>query len=375
MSEGTVTFTILNGTTPVGTPTTANVTSGTASASYLLPAATALGTYTIQAVYNGTADFGGSTDSTQLLTVTQPPAFQLKIHTPPSSSATAGQALAVQPVVYEEDQFGNVETSDNTTVITAAISTGPGALLGTATATVVDGVATFTGMGDNLAGTITVIFSSGNLATATSGNIVISPAAASQLVVTQEPPNGATAGQAFTTQPVVKEEDQYGNVITTDSTHTVTAARGSVGTSSLKGSNLTVTLVHGVATFAGLSYDTAETMDISFSASAAGVSSTSSSNIMVSPATASQLFIFQEPSTTAMVGQPVRARARCLSRRPVQQPRNGRQQHRRHGNAEKRCWPSHGHDHSHRLRRRRPVFQPRSTKPPRRSRSRSPAAR
>ena len=31
------------------------------------------------------------------------------IHTQPSQTATAGQALAIQPVVYEEDQFGNIE--------------------------------------------------------------------------------------------------------------------------------------------------------------------------------------------------------------------------------------------------------------------------
>ena len=37
------------------------------------------------------------------------------------------------------------------------------------------------------------------------------------------------------------------------STSTVTAARGPVGTGSLQGGNLTVTLVNGVATFNGLS--------------------------------------------------------------------------------------------------------------------------
>ena len=140
--------------------------------------------------------------------------------------------------------------------------------------------------------------------TATSGSIVISPAAASQLVVTQQPSATATAGVAFTTQPVVKEEDQYGNVVTTDSTSTVTAARGGVGTASLQGSNLTVTLVNGVATFAGLSYNKAETMDLGFTTNASGVSSTSSSNILVSPAAASQLVIAQQPSATATVGQP-----------------------------------------------------------------------
>ena len=40
VNEGTETFTILNGTTVVGTPVTVNVAAGAASASYVLPAGT-----------------------------------------------------------------------------------------------------------------------------------------------------------------------------------------------------------------------------------------------------------------------------------------------------------------------------------------------
>ena len=36
-------------------------------------------------------------------------------------SATVGQAFAIQPVVYVEDQFGNLETGDNSMVVTAAM--------------------------------------------------------------------------------------------------------------------------------------------------------------------------------------------------------------------------------------------------------------
>ena len=163
------------------------------------------------------------------------------LETPPSGTATAGTAFTTQPVIYEEDQNGNLETGDNSTIVTVSLASGAGPPTGTLTATVSGGIATFTNLGDNTAETITLKFSSGNLATATSGNIVVSPAAASKLVVTQQP-TSATAGAPFTTQPVVKEEDQYGNVITTDSTHTVTVARGAVGTAALQGSPLTVTL-------------------------------------------------------------------------------------------------------------------------------------
>ena len=206
------------------------------------------------------------------------------------------------PLSRKRINSATLETGDNSTVVTATISSGAGTLLGTTTVTVIDGVATFAGLGDKTAGPITITFASGNLTTATTGTIVINPAAASQLVVTQEPSSTAVAGAAFTTQPIVAEEDKYGNVITGDSTSKVTAARGSVGTASLQGNTLTVTLVDGVAKFAGLSYDKAEPMDIGFSSNVVGVSVTSSNNIAVSPATASQLVINQQPSPTATAG-------------------------------------------------------------------------
>ena len=65
--KGTETFTILNGTTPVGTAVTVNVSAGAASAVYVLPAGTPAGTYIIQAVYNGTTNFLGYTDTSQTL--------------------------------------------------------------------------------------------------------------------------------------------------------------------------------------------------------------------------------------------------------------------------------------------------------------------
>ena len=70
VNAGTVTFTVLNGATPVGTATTsAALTNGNASVSYTLPAGTAVGTYTIQAVYNGATNFTSSSDSTHTLAV------------------------------------------------------------------------------------------------------------------------------------------------------------------------------------------------------------------------------------------------------------------------------------------------------------------
>ena len=41
------------------------------------------------------------------------PAREVVIHTQPSATATAGKAFGIQPVIYEEDQYGNLETGDN----------------------------------------------------------------------------------------------------------------------------------------------------------------------------------------------------------------------------------------------------------------------
>ncbi len=303
VGEGSVAFTILNNGTPIGSTKTGTVTGGTASVSYALPGTLTIGVYTIQAVYTDVGNYLNSSDSTHTLGVIQAPGTQLKIHTQPSTGAIAGQAFGTQPVIYVEDANGNLETADNSTVVTVALATGSGPLQGTLTATAVGGVATFANLGDLTAETITLLFTSGNLASATSNSITISPATGTKLVVTQQPSSTGTAAQVFATQPVVKEEDQFGNVITGDSTHTITAARGGAGTSILRGSALTVTLVNGVATFSGLSYNKAEIMNITFTINTTGVTSATSSNVSISPTTASQLVILQQPSSTATAGQ------------------------------------------------------------------------
>ena len=56
VGEGSVTFTVLNGTQDVGTPTTGNVAGGSVTVNYTIPANEPVGSYTIQAVYNATAE-------------------------------------------------------------------------------------------------------------------------------------------------------------------------------------------------------------------------------------------------------------------------------------------------------------------------------
>jgi predicted outer membrane repeat protein len=161
------------------------------------------GPYTVTATTEGAA---GTVDFN--LTNKLGPANQLVIQTEPSSSATAGQPFATQPVLYLEDQYGNLETDDNTTQVTASLREGTGPLLGTTTVTVSGGIATFTNLADNKAGNIALVFTGVGLAKATSGFITVNPAAASQLSISA--PATASPGSSFTL--TVTALDPYGNV-------------------------------------------------------------------------------------------------------------------------------------------------------------------
>jgi hypothetical protein len=241
------------------------------------------------------------TSATSNNIVVAAPATQLAIHTQPSPTATAGVAFATQPVVYVEDQYGNLETGDNTTQVTAALGSGTGPLLGTTTVTVSGGIATFTDLSDNLAETITLQFTSSPVLTAaTSNNVVISAAAASQLVINTQPSATATAGVDFSTQPVIYVEDQYGNLETGDNTTQVTAASLPIGSGPLQGTT-TVTASGGIATFTDLADDKAETITVHFTSSPVLVAATSN-NVVISPAAASRLAINTQPSSTATAG-------------------------------------------------------------------------
>ncbi|MFH1046421.1 MAG: LamG-like jellyroll fold domain-containing protein, partial [Candidatus Omnitrophota bacterium] len=83
-----------------------------------------------------------------------------------------------------------------------------------------------------------------------------------KLAFTTQPSSSATAGSAFSQQPTVQIQDNYGNTITTDSTTNITIQRGSKGTAPLQGSTLTLQASAGSVTFSGLSYNIAETINL-----------------------------------------------------------------------------------------------------------------
>ena len=116
--------------------------------------------------------------------------------------------MPTQPVIYIEDQFGNLVTGDSTTHVTATLRVGTGPLLGTRTVTVSGGIATFTNLQDNKAETIIIMFTAPSLGKAQTGPITVNAAAASRLSITA--PATATTGRPFTIS--LTAFDPYDNV-------------------------------------------------------------------------------------------------------------------------------------------------------------------
>src|SRR5205823_2555131 len=150
-----------------------------------------------------------------------------------------------------------------------------------------NGVATFSGLTLNKAAAGYLLqASSGSLTGATAGPITIAPLAASQLVVTTPPPSTVTSGAGFGL--IVSAENVYGDVLTTFSSP-ITLTLNNAGGATLSGpASLTVNAVAGVATFTGLSINTAGT-GYTISAASTGLTGATSSAITVATAAATQL--------------------------------------------------------------------------------------
>jgi hypothetical protein len=240
---------------------------------------TKTGTSTMAAVTNSSTSFG------RLVEIGAP--ARLAIQAQPSSTAMAGVTFAQQPVIRIEDSAGNLLTANNTAIVTATRSSGSGMLQGTTSRTAVNGLVTFTDLAHNIAGNITISFTSGSLTSTTSTAIAVSPAAASQVVFATQPANG-TFGSPLATQPVLRSRDQFGN----DSTIGLTANRSvtvalSAGTGPLLGTttlDIGTSAGNGVVSFTDLQIDSAG-LNKQLTASASGLTSAVSSGFTVAKAT------------------------------------------------------------------------------------------
>ncbi|HSZ56612.1 MAG TPA: hypothetical protein VK797_13175 [Tepidisphaeraceae bacterium] len=169
-------------------------------------------------------------------------------------AATAGNAISPAVTVDVEDAFGNLVTTDGSTV-TVTLSAGTFSNgLATATAPAMGGVATFGGLVINTAGSYTLMASDGSLTNVASASFNVGPAGSSMLVFAVGPGNGTT-GAAIIPTVTVDVEDAFGNLVTNDgSTVTLTLSTGTFSTSSAIATALAQS---GVAGFSGLTINNA----------------------------------------------------------------------------------------------------------------------
>jgi streptogramin lyase len=195
----------------------------------------------------------------------------------PPASVTAGSAFGL--TVQAQDSSGDLITSFNGTV-TVALGSNPGGatLGGTLTVAASGGIAAFSGLTlTKAASGYTLVASTSGMGQGVSNAVTVTPAASTQLVITQQPPATVKVGNAFAMKASI--EDRYGNVVTTASS-TVSVAFASNPTGATLGGTLSVTASQGVASFTNLTINKVGS-GYTLQVSSSGLTSTVSNSINV----------------------------------------------------------------------------------------------
>jgi hypothetical protein len=238
---------------------------------------------------------GALTGSQTGITVNPAAASTLIINQQPASAA-AGTAIAPAVSVRIEDDFGNLVDSTASVAIAIANNPGSGTLSGMTSKAATSGVATFSDLSIDKAGTgYTLAITSGVLTGATTNAFNISPADAARLAYSLQPTN-TTAGVAISPAVAIQIEDQYGNLVNSTATVTIAIAENP-GSGTLSGTAAQAA-VAGVATFNDLSIEKAGT-GYTLAASSAGLTGATSATFDISPAAASKLGLTATRTTLA----------------------------------------------------------------------------
>jgi streptogramin lyase len=242
--NGTVTVGLLNSPAGAALGGTLSVTASGGIATFPeLTLDMAASGYTLLVTGNGVGEAVASA-----ISVTPAAATQLAIKVEPGS-VTAGSGFTLSTAI--EDAYGNVVTSANYAV-TVALNGNPGdsTLGGTLSVPASNGVASFGGLTLNKAASgYTLEVSSSGLGGVATSPFPVTPAAASQLVITQQPPATVTVNGTFGLQATI--EDAYGNVVTSSS-NTVKVALADNPAGAKLGGTLSIKSSLGVAAFSGL---------------------------------------------------------------------------------------------------------------------------
>ena len=249
--------------------------------------------------YKLTATAGGLPSTTSaFFTISAGAPTQLAFTLPPST-ATIGTVITPKVEVTARDAQGNTATGFAGTV-TVAIGTNPsgGLLSGTTTVTASGGIASFSTLSIDKAGTgYTVTAAATGLTGTTSGPFDVTATRATQLAFTVQP-TAATAGTTIAPAVKVAARDASGNIVTgfTGSiTLVISAGTGTAG-ATLAGT-ATVAAVNGVATFSTLGIDRSGT-GYRLAATAAGVSGATSSAFTINAGTATRVSFTVQPASS-----------------------------------------------------------------------------
>ena len=168
----------------------------------------------------------------------------------PAPSYTASSSVAMTSFSARLlDAYSNLITTNSATTVTVSRLTGSGTLGGTLTRTVSSGLATFNDITYTVAESPMVIKATENTSnhTVASSDITVAPAAVASVAWGTAPAATYTASSSvpmasFTARLL----DAFSNIVTTDSSTTVTLSRTGTGT---LGGTLVHTVASGVATF------------------------------------------------------------------------------------------------------------------------------
>ena len=251
------------------------------------------GTTTIRATIEGKV-------GTASVTVDPRPASRLGFIGQPQSGGAAGQPLAPPVRVAVQDDIGRTVTVA-TTAITLGLSDNPtgATLAGTLTVNAIQGVATFSNLRLDKAGTgYTLRATAAPLSPAISTPFGVGAGAAAGLGVTTQPA-GAKSGLPLAQQPVVQVRDANGNAASQANVPVTVAL---VGTGATLNGTLTVTTnASGAAVFTNLVL-TGAAGSYTLRFTAPGLAETTSAPVTLGGGAPTQLAMATQPSATALSG-------------------------------------------------------------------------
>lgn len=203
--------------------------------------------YTLQASSPGLT---GATSSP--FNISAGAASKLVFSVQPGNSTSGAPVTPAVQVTVQDALSNTVTTATNGITIALGANPSAGTLSGTKTVNAVNGVATFSDLSIDRAGSgYTLTASASGLTGAASVPFDIITSAASKLIF-MTPPSSTAAGTPISPAMQVAVQDASGNTVAS-ATHNVTVSFGSnPGNATLTGTK-TVNAVNGVATFAGLS--------------------------------------------------------------------------------------------------------------------------